>query len=89
MTFGVLAMVDGELLFTYYSVVDDDSEFEVLVYHISTVYLVADDAEILFEDGVPASADDFDPETMVFVQYDNVTETDPEEMHCTKIVILK
>lgn len=52
-------------------------------------YLGARDAEIVFEDGTPASEDDLKPETAVFVQSDYTLEIYPGRMHCTKIVILK
>lgn len=52
-------------------------------------YIGARDAEIVFEDGTPASEDDLKPETAVFVQSDYALAIYPEQMHCTKIVILK
>lgn len=52
-------------------------------------YISARDAEIVFEDGTPATADDLKPETAVFVQSDYTLATYPGQMHCTKIIILK
>lgn len=52
-------------------------------------YIITRDAEIVFADGAPASNDDLKPETAVFVQSDYTLEIYPEQMHCTKIVILK
>lgn len=52
-------------------------------------YIGARDAEIIFEDGTPASENDLKPETAVFIKSDYTLEIYPEQMHCTKIVILK
>ena len=43
----------------------------------------------VFSDGTPASEDDLKPETAVFVQSDYTLTIYPEQMHCTKIIILK
>ncbi len=51
--------------------------------------LRTDDAEIVFEDGTPASEDDLTPGTAMLVQYDTALESWPEVIYCTKIIILQ
>lgn len=81
MMYGVLVM-DGSF-FTYYRKIDS------ITYTIDGNYLLTRDAEIVFEDGTPASEDDLKPETAVFVESDYVLESYPEQRHCTKIILLK
>lgn len=57
--------------------------------YITGCYLITRDAEIAFEDGTPATADDLKPETAAFVQSDYTFAIYPGRMHCTKIIILK
>ena len=57
--------------------------------NITGEYLMTGDAEIVFEDGSPASADDLRPETAVFVAGDYTLASYPGQRHCTKIIILK
>lgn len=47
------------------------------------------EAEIVFEDGTPATEDDLKHGIPVLVESDYVLECAPGRMHCTKIVILK
>lgn len=78
MTYGVL-VGDGKL-FTFYFPFEDRSGGNVMAYRLDESRQISG-AEIVFEDGTPASKDDFKPETRVFVR--------SEGSKCTKIVILK
>lgn len=94
MSYGLLA--GGGTFFTHYMEYYNTDEGRIDIYtdadgnrHITGEYLMTRDAEIVFEDGTPASADDLKPETAVLVQSDYTLESYPGRMHCTKIVILK
>lgn len=78
MTYGVL-VGDGKL-FTFYFPFEDRSGGNVMAYRLDESRQISG-AEIVFEDGTPASKDDFKPETRVFVR--------SEGSKCAKIVILK
>ncbi len=52
-------------------------------------YLITNEAEIVFEDGSPATADDMKLDDSVFVRSEYVLYSYPEQRHCTKIIILK
>lgn len=79
MIYGILGRDGG--FFTHYDTYYTDS--------ITGDYIMTSDAEIIFEDGTPATKDDLKPEARVFVQGDYVLESYPGRRHCTKIVILK
>lgn len=79
MIYGILGRDGG--FFTHYDTYYTDS--------ITGDYIMTSDAEIIFEDGTPATKDDLKPEARVFVESDYVLECAPGRMHCTKIVILK
>ena len=57
--------------------------------YITGCYLMTRDAEIVFEDGSPATADDMKPDDPVLVRSDYALYSYPEQRHCTKIIILK
>lgn len=57
--------------------------------YITGCYLMTSDAEIVFEDGSPATADDMKPDDPVLVRSDYALYSYPEQRHCTKIIILK
>lgn len=57
-------------------------------YSGNSAYLITNDAEIVFENGTPATEDNLKPETAVLVEFDNVLYGAPEQWHCTKIIIL-
>lgn len=52
-------------------------------------YLMLDDAEILFENGVRASKIALKPGTPVLVESDYTLESYPGRVHCTKVTILE
>lgn len=94
MLYGVITC--GGRLFTHYMQYYNTKEEKTDTYTdkdgkrcIVSNRLIASDAEIVFEDGSPASEDDLKPGTAVLVDYDYVLECWPGQMHCTKIVILE
>lgn len=56
---------------------------------ISVDLLNTEKAEIVFEDGTPASEDDITPGTAMIVKYELLIQSFPGEMICTKIIILQ
>lgn len=52
-------------------------------------YLDFRDAEIVYENGLPASKIGLKPGTPVIVECDIIFESYPAQMHCTKVTILK
>lgn len=82
MIYGILGRDGG--FFTHYDTYDGHYTDK-----ITGDYLITNDAEIVFEDGSPATANDMKPDDPVFVWSDYVLESYPEQRHCTKIIILK
>ncbi|MDE7360640.1 MAG: hypothetical protein K2N38_01765 [Oscillospiraceae bacterium] len=80
---------------TYWNTADDAKRKEDIYIdydgnrHISIDSLNTEDAEIVFEDGTPASEDDLTPGTAMLVQYDRAQESYPGHIYCTKIIILQ
>ncbi|MDE7360638.1 MAG: hypothetical protein K2N38_01755 [Oscillospiraceae bacterium] len=94
MIYGIMTEIDRLMIshMTYYHT----DEHKRAIYtdkngerHISCDRLKTNDAEIVFEDGTPASEDDLTPGTAVHVQYEVILETFPGQMICTKIIILQ
>ncbi|MBD5130644.1 MAG: hypothetical protein HDT43_12105 [Ruminococcaceae bacterium] len=94
MVYGLLAG-DGNFFVYYMAYFNEDEEkIEICTApdgsrRITGEYLMTGDAEIVFEDGSPATADDLKPETALLVDSDYTLQSYPGRAHCTKIVILK
>ncbi len=82
MIYGILGRNGG--FFTHYDTYNGD-----YTDRITGDYLITNDAEIVFEDGSPATADDMKPDDPVLVRSDYALYSYPEQRHCTKIIILK
>lgn len=93
MIYGILGRDGGffthYMMYYYTDKAPDIYEDENGERYITGDYLISNEAEIVFEDGSPATQDDLKPDTPVFVQSDYVLESYPGQRHCTKIVILK
>ena len=64
---------------------DAEGERHILIERL----LIDDDTEIAFEDGTEASKADLEPGIPVLVESDYTLESNPGQVHCIKIVILK
>lgn len=76
----------------YYSNISGKCEFltdETGEPKITGDYLDLRDAEIVYENGLPASKIGLKPGTPVIVECDEIFESYPAQMHCTKVTILK
>lgn len=94
MIYGVMTDMNKLMIthMTYYNTTEEKMDIYIDVKgerHICLEHLLTYDAEIVFEDGLPASADDLKPGTPVLVESDYTLESNPAQRHCTKIVILK
>ncbi|MDE7362973.1 MAG: hypothetical protein K2N38_13685 [Oscillospiraceae bacterium] len=94
MVYGIMTDINGLMIsyMTYYNT--DEHKRDIYIdydgnRHITMDFLNTEKAEIVFEDGTPASEDDLTPGTAVLVQYETVLETFPGQMICTKIIILQ
>ncbi len=98
-TYGIMTDMDGYMV-SYATcgstVVDGKRKTDIYIDYDGNRYVTIDSldtekakAEIVFEDGTPASEDDLTPGTAMLVQYDTALESWPEVIYCTKIIILQ
>lgn len=95
-TYGIMSDIGYMLSYMTYGVTADDAKRDFDIYidrdgnrFISVESLNTEKAEIVFEDGTPATEDDITPGTAMLVQNETVLETFPGEMICNKIIILQ